>query len=149
MKRILLSTALADAVLAIAVLYGVSAAGQFTPYHAEAPNPVKKAAHIEVVDLPSPEILRSDHAIIRWTTTNPGGADQHYGIVHYGTDPKQLSLTAKSPVHLNHGHPTTIFRVMVSGLQPKTTYYYTVAATGSNGDADDFKSPLVAHFTTQ
>ena len=50
--------------------------------------------------------LATDHlTIIRWTTNNPGGSDVHYGIVHYGTDPKDLSQTAKSPIRLNQAIP--------------------------------------------
>jgi hypothetical protein len=42
--------------------------------------------------------------------------DVHYGVVHYGTNPKDLSQMAKSPIRLNQGHPYTIFRVRVGGL---------------------------------
>jgi len=47
--------------------------------------------------------------IIRWTTDNPGGSPEHYGVVHYGTDPKNLRETAKSPIRLNPYHASTIF----------------------------------------
>src|SRR3974390_2806672 len=33
-------------------------------------------------------------AIVRWSTTNPRGDDEHYGVVQYGTDPEELSQTA-------------------------------------------------------
>src|SRR4030095_8676651 len=66
--------------------------------------------------------LATEHlTIIRWTTNNPGGSDVHYGIVHYGTGPKDLSQTAKSPLRLNQGHPYTTFRVRIEGLKPRTT----------------------------
>jgi phosphodiesterase/alkaline phosphatase D-like protein len=71
----------------------------------------------------------------------------HYGIVRYGTDPKDLSQTAKSPLRLNQGHPETIFRVRVTGLTPRTTYYYRVTSMESNGKSDRVKS-TVRQFTT-
>lgn len=87
-----------------------------------------------------------DLAIIRWTTTNPGGDDQHFGVVHYGTDPRELSGTAKSPVRINRGHPET-FRVRLEGLKPQTTYYYAVTSTASDGERDGVESS-VYQFTT-
>jgi hypothetical protein len=59
-------------------------------------------------------------AIIRWTSTNPGGDDEHLAVIHYGTDPKDLGQTAKSPIRLNRGHAETIFRVRVDGVTPQT-----------------------------
>jgi hypothetical protein len=49
------------------------------------------------------------------------------------TDPEDLSQTAKNSINLNRGHPETIFRVRVGGLQPRTTYYYRVTSTESDG----------------
>jgi hypothetical protein len=46
---------------------------------------------------PELESTNESMAIIRWTTTNPGGTDLHYGIVHYGTDATNLSQVAGSP----------------------------------------------------
>ena len=92
--------------------------------------------------------MAADHlTIIRWTTNNPGGSDVHYGIVHYGTDPKDLSQTAKNPIRLNQGHQYTTFRVRIEGLEPRTTYYYTVTSEESNGRSDGVKS-TVNTFTT-
>jgi phosphodiesterase/alkaline phosphatase D-like protein len=71
----------------------------------------------------------------------------HYGIVHYGTDPKDLSQTAKSPIRLNQGHPYTMFRVRMEGLKPQMTYYYRVSSEESNGKTDGVKS-TVKKFTT-
>jgi len=85
--------------------------------------------------------------IIRWTTNNPGGSDVHYGVVHYGTDPKELSQTAQNPIRLNQSHPETTFRVQMRGLEPRTTYYYTVTSMESNGKSDGVKSK-VRQFTT-
>jgi hypothetical protein len=81
-------------------------------------------------------------AIIRWTSNNPGGTDEHFGVVHYGTDPKDLNQMAKSHNRLNRGHPETIFRVRVPDLKPGTTYYYTVDSTQATGRSDEVKSPV-------
>jgi hypothetical protein len=91
---------------------------------------------------PELESTNESMAIIRWTTTNPGGTDLHYGIVHYGTDAKNLSQVAKSPNRRNPTHPDMIFRVRVAGLNPQTTYYYTVESTGATGANDGVSSPL-------
>jgi Purple acid Phosphatase, N-terminal domain len=118
-----------------------------TPILAQIPPPAPKAAHVEITQEPTLEMAVDDVAIIRWTTSNPGGDDQHFGIVHYGTDPRELSQMAKSPIRLNRGHPETIFRVRVDGLTPRTTYYYTVTSTGSDGVSDGEKSAVEQFIT--
>ena len=117
------------------------------PAAAQIPPPAKKAERVEITKGPALEIARDDFAVIRWTTNNPGGTDDHFAVVHYGTDPKDLSQMAKSPITLNRGHPETIFRVRMSGLKPQTTYYYTVTSTESTGTNYGVKSP-VNQFTT-
>jgi Purple acid Phosphatase, N-terminal domain len=77
----------------------------------------------------------------------PRGDDEHYGIVHYVTDPQELSQTAKGHIRLNRNHPETIFRVRMQDLKPQTTYYYTVTSMGSGGASDGVES-AVNHFTT-
>jgi hypothetical protein len=47
------------------------------------------------------ESAQDTWAIISWTSNNPGGSDEHFGVVHYGTDAKDLSQTAKSHIRLN------------------------------------------------
>lgn len=84
---------------------------------------------------------------IQWTTNNPGGSPVHYGIVHYGTDPKDLSQTAQNPIRLNPYHSSTVFRVHLYNLKPRTTYYYKVDSMESNGRGDGVKS-AVKKFTT-
>jgi len=71
----------------------------------------------------------------------------HYGIVHYGTNPKDLSQTAKNPPRLNPYHSSTVFRVHLYNLKPRTTYYYKVDSMESTGRSDGVKSP-VKSFTT-
>src|SRR6201987_899385 len=86
--------------------------------------------------------------VIRWTVNNPGGLPVHYGVVHYGTDPKNLNQTAKNLIRLNPYHSSTVFRVNLYDLPPKTTYYYTVESTDSSGKSDGV-SCEVETFTTQ
>lgn len=73
------------------------------------------------------------------------GTEEYFGIVHYGTDPKHLTETAKSHIRLSPNHSYTVFRMLLSGLKPQTTYY-TVDSMQANGMGDGVKS-TVAHFT--
>ena len=109
--------------------------------------PAKKAEHVKIIKGPALELALDNLAIVRWTTTNPGGDDEHFAVAHYGTDPNDLSQTAKSHIRLNRAHPETIFRVRIPGLKPQTTYYYWVTSMGGNGTSDGVKS-AVNQFTT-
>jgi phosphodiesterase/alkaline phosphatase D-like protein len=128
----------------------IAAAGSLfcsSPIGAQNPPPAKKAEHVEITKGPALEIAHDDLAIIRWTTNNPGGDDDHYAVAHYGTDPNDLSQTAKNHIRLNQSHPETIFRVRLQGLKPDTTYYYKVTSMGYDGVSDGVESS-VNHFTT-
>jgi hypothetical protein len=118
-----------------------------SPVVGQIPPPEKRAEHVEITKAPELESAHDDTAIIRWTITNPRGDDEHYGIVHYGTDPEDLSQTAKNPIRLNRGHAETIFRVRMLGLKPQTTYHYKVSSMGSGGKSDGVES-AVNQFTT-
>ena len=109
--------------------------------------PAKKAEHVKIIKGPALELALDNLAIVRWTTTNPGGDDDHFAVAHFGTDPSDLSQTAKSHIRLNRAHPETIFRVRIPGLKPQTTYYYWVTSMGGNGTSDGVKS-AVNQFTT-
>src|ERR1700730_6546177 len=98
-----------------------------------------KAARVRITQGPEIELSKEFLTIIRWTTNNPGGSPEHEGIVRYGTDPKNLSQTAKSPIRLNPAHPSVIFRVRMDGLKPGTTYYYTVGSMEANDTSDGVK----------
>ena len=106
-----------------------------------------KAARVRIIQGPELELAKEHLTIIRWTTNNPGGSPVHYGVVHYGLNPKTLSGTAKSPIRLNPDHASTIFRVRLDALKPGTTYYYTVGSMEANGTDDGTKS-AVKQFTT-
>jgi len=123
------------------LLYSTPAATQVSPT-------TQKAVRVRITQGPEMERVDPDFAIIRWTSNNPGGSPEHYGVVHYGTNPKELSRTAKSPIRLNPGHSYTVFRVRMDDLKPQTTYYYTVDSMEANGNGDELKSP-VRHFTTR
>jgi phosphodiesterase/alkaline phosphatase D-like protein len=136
-------------VAAGSLIFSNSIVAQVSPY---APKPIAppapRAAHVGISQGPELEITRGSLAIIRWTTNNPGGTDVHFGIVHYGTNPNDLNQMAKNPIHINHSHPDTTFRVRIDGLSPQTTYYYTVAAEEATGTNDGVKSS-VKKFSTQ
>jgi len=106
-----------------------------------------RAARVRIIQGPELEFAKEYLTIIRWTSNNPGGSPEHYGVVHYGTDPKNLSQTAKSPIRLNPEHQSTVFRVRLDDLKPGTTYYYTVGSMEANGTDDGTKS-TVKQFTT-
>jgi len=133
MKRLILT--LAMTITLTALLLASQAAAQVPP-------PAKRAKHVRLVEAPQVELSMGHLTIIRWTTNNPGGSDDHYGVVQYGTDPKDLNKTAKSPIRLNQGHPHTTFRVRLDNLEPRTTYYYRVASEEGGGRKDPLKSPV-------
>jgi phosphodiesterase/alkaline phosphatase D-like protein len=109
---------------------------------AQATSPSKQTSRVHITKGPALESAHDDWAIVAWTSNNPGGSDEHFGVVHYGTDPKNLSHTAKSHIRLNPGHSYTVFRVRVDGLTPKTTYYYKVDSVNASGASDKVPSPV-------
>jgi hypothetical protein len=108
--------------------------------------PTHKAAQLTAG--PELESATDTSAIIRWTTINPGGTALHYGIVHYGTDAKNLDQVAQSPNRRNPSHPDMIFRVRIMRLNSDTTYYYKVESAGATGTSDGVFSS-VKTFKTQ
>jgi phosphodiesterase/alkaline phosphatase D-like protein len=108
----------------------------------------EQAGRVPIIDGPALESVTDHSAIIRWTTNPGGGSVVHYGVVQYGTDPENLSQTAKSPNRWNKNLPYMIYRVRVDGLQPGTTFYYTVESVQADGTTASVKSP-VNQFTTR
>jgi hypothetical protein len=136
MNNLLLRLAITAA--AGSLLSSLPISGQVSPT-------TQKTGRVGIIQGPEVEIATDYLTIIRWTTNNPGGSPVHYGVVHYGTDPKNLSQTAKSPIRVNPDHPSTVFRVRIDDLKPGKTYYYAVDSIESNDANDGIKSP-VNHF---
>jgi hypothetical protein len=122
-----------------------AAAGGFAlskPAAAQLLSTNKKAANVKILEGPEPERADDRLTIIRWTSNNPGGTDRHWGVVRYGTDPKNLNQVAKSPIQLNRYHTETVFRVRMPQLKTGTTYYYTVDEEESTGESDKLQSSV-------
>jgi phosphodiesterase/alkaline phosphatase D-like protein len=130
----------ASTVLTGSLLLASPSSAQFTPS-------ARRSGHVRITKGPELESVRENLTIITWTSNNPGGSPEHFGVVHYGTDPKNLSQTAKSHIRLNQTHSYTVFRVRIDDLPPKTTYYYKVDSMEPNGRSDGVTSP-VKKFTT-
>ena len=107
-----------------------------------------KVERVQISEGPEVPLVGGYLTVIRWTVNNPGGLPVHYGVVHYGKDPKDLSQSAKNPIRLNPYHSSTVFRVNLHDLPPKTTYYYKVESVDSSGKSDGVTSPIKT-FTTQ
>ena len=118
-----------------------------SPAFAQLLPPAPKAASVAIAQQPNLEIAYDDIAVIRWSTNNPGGSDEHFGIVHYGKTVDALTQTAQSHIRLNRGHSDTMFRVRLDHLDPQTTYYYKVTSMGGDGTSDGVESD-VNQFTT-
>jgi len=138
MNRLLLMLVVAAAVGSLLLSNPTSA--QFVPA-------ANKAAHVRIIKGPELESATENLTIIRWTSDNPGGSPEHFGVVHYGSDPKNLSRTAKSHIRLNPTHSHTVFRVRIEDLQPRTTYYYKVDSMDARGTSDGVARPINT-FTT-
>ena len=107
-----------------------------------------RAERVQISEGPEVPLVGGYLTVIRWTVSNPGGLPVHYGVVHYGRDPNSLSQTAKNSIRLNPYHSSTVFRVNLYDLPPKTTLYYTVESVDSSGKGDGVTSP-VETFTTK
>jgi hypothetical protein len=107
-----------------------------------------RGRRVQISDGPEVPLVGGYLTVIRWTVNNPGGLPVHYGVVHYGRDPQKLSETAKNPIRLNPYHLSTVFRVNLYDLPPKTTFYYTVESMDSSGKSDEVVSPIKT-FTTK
>jgi hypothetical protein len=131
----------------LAIAAAVGSLFFYNPSIAQLLPPQKRAEHVEITKAPELESANSWIAIVRWTTTNPRGDDEHYGVVNYGTDPEKLDQTARGHIRLNRAHPETMFRVRLEHLHPETTYYYKVSSMGADGKSDGVEGPL-SHFMT-
>lgn len=107
----------------------------------------QRAGQVKISLGPEVPLVGGYLTVIRWTVNNPGGMPVHYGVVHFGTDPKRLDETAQNLIRLNPYHSSTVFRVNLYNLPRKTTYYYVVESVDSSGRNDGVKSPIKT-FTT-
>jgi hypothetical protein len=138
-KRVLLTVAI-TAVVNSLIASHVTAAQQ---------RPVgNKSERREIVTGPALESATHDTAIIRWTADTGGGTSTHYGIVRYGTDPRNLDQMARSPNRWSQRLPEMTYRVRIDGLTPGTIYYFTVDAAQADGVGIGLKS-RVSRFTTR
>src|SRR5437879_5057361 len=93
--------------IAVAALGGWSPAARFSVYPDEDLNAVK------ITNGPVVEHVTDTTAVIAWSTNVNAGT-----VVHYGTDPRHLDMTAGMPWGgLTH-------RVNLKDLFPGTTYYF-------------------------
>jgi len=77
------------------VMVAGSIAWGFADDAVKAAMPAHKA--VQLAAGPELESATDSSAIIRWTAINPGGTALHYGVVHYGTDARNLTQVAQSP----------------------------------------------------
>lgn len=61
----------------------------------------------------------SSSILVSWRTSNSGAS-----VVRYGLSPGNLAFSASGPTATDH-------KILLSGLQPRTTYYYSVETAGS------------------
>jgi hypothetical protein len=107
-----------------------------------------RVERVQISEGPEVPLVGGYLTVIRWTVNNPGGLPVHYGVVHYGRDPKSLNETARNSIRLNPYHSSTVFRVNLYDLPPKTSFYYTVESMDSGGKSDGVTSPI-GTFTTK
>jgi phosphodiesterase/alkaline phosphatase D-like protein len=104
---------------------------------AQQPSQSGQPQNLQITDGPRVESVTGNSAILAWSTNIGSSA-----IVHYGTDPKNLSQMAEAPWS-NSTH-----RVTLSNLQPNTTYYFQVESsqgqgtgTGTMSAIEQFRTP--------
>jgi hypothetical protein len=103
---------------------------------------------MRIIEGPALESATHNSAIIKWKT-NTGSSLIEHSVVHYGTDPKDLSSKAESLNRWNRNLPHMIHRVQVMKLTPRTTYYYTVESVRGDGTPLGGKSATIKQFTTE
>src|ERR1700686_2608389 len=68
------------------------------------------ARSVQIIVGPTLESATEKSAIIRWMSTTPAGPAEHFGVVHYGTDSKDLRPSTKSTPSPNMATTHKIFR---------------------------------------
>src|ERR1700675_2014242 len=64
-----------------------------------------RAEHVQIIQGPEIPLVGGYLTVIRWTVNNPGGVPVHYGVVHYGTDPKVQKSNPIEPYPFGDGVP--------------------------------------------
>jgi len=134
--------------LTIAITVAVNSLIASHPAAAQQRAAADRSERRQIVSAPALESATDNTAIIRWTANRGGGTARHYGIVRYGTDPRNLNQPATSPNRWNRSLPNMTYRVRIDGLTPGTTYYFTVDAAQADGIGMGLKS-RVSQFTTR
>jgi len=135
----------------VAVVFAAAAGGLSMPNRLVAGDQTPANAsrgRVQITGGPELEKATDSWAIIRWTTNNVRGTSLRYGVVHYGTDPHQLSQTAKSPNRWNGTLPSMTYRVQINHLKPGTIYFYRVESVDATDTAEGLES-AVDQFTTE
>jgi hypothetical protein len=133
--------------LLIAITIWASVLTLSTQTFSQQPLASKKVARMQIIEGPVLESATDNSAIIRWKT-NIGNSLIEHSVVHYGTDPKDLSSKAESLNRWNRNLPYMIHRVYVMKLTPRTTYYYRVESVRGDGMPLGGKSNAINQFTT-
>jgi len=134
--------------LSIAITLSVSILIFSSQTVSQQPRAGKKVSRMQVVEGPVLESATHNSAIIRWKT-NTGMSLIEHSVVHYGTDPKDLSTKAESQNRWNRNLPYMIHRVNLMKLKPGTKYYYKVESVRGDGTPLGGKSNAVRQFTTK
>ena len=133
--------------LSVAITVWVSILTFSTQTVSQQPPAGKKVASMRIIEGPALESATDNSAIVRWKT-NTGSSLIEHSVVHYGTDPKDLSKKAESLNRWNQNLPYMIHRVQLMKLTPRTTYYYTVESMRGDGTPLGGMSNTISQFTT-
>jgi len=109
--------------------------------------PTTKAAHVHITKGPAPELANSNSAIIRGPAITREYR-RHFGVVTYGTDPKNLNDDARNHIRLNRNHPYTYSACVSMACNPGRLITTRSIRWNGDGARDGVKSP-VRHFTTR
>jgi len=102
-----------------------------------------REAAVKITNGPRVEGTGADWAEIAWTTNSASGS-----VVRYGTDANNLGQTAQSPYVDKENASYQMHRVKLTGLKPKTTYFFVVDSGHGEDTGTEAKSQ-VTQFQTK